>query len=126
MKLAQDHLKVARDKLESAEILLDHLKFSDATSRAYYAIFHSVKALLSIMGVDVRTHKGTFYMFYKEFVEKGLFDKKLYRDMAQLQHSREDSDYGVIADMFDETDARKALETAKKVLEKVNEMVEAV
>ena len=114
-RLAIDHLRAAQDKLEAARILFENDKFDESISRAYYSVFHSLKALLVLAGLEAKTHKGVYYSFYKEFVEKNIFPRDMYKKIAQLQHNREDADYGVIGEVFDEQEASEALHIANFV-----------
>lgn len=47
MHLAKHRLRMARAKLETAELLLRESRFADAASRAYYALLHAARALLA-------------------------------------------------------------------------------
>ncbi len=68
----QQELKVARERLETAELLLDNDRLADAAGRAYYSMFHAAKALLKIYGREPKPHEGLISEFGLVFVKTGL------------------------------------------------------
>jgi len=46
--LHEKYIENAEEKLEAAEYLLEGGFYNDAVSRAYYSMFYSAKALLSL------------------------------------------------------------------------------
>ena len=54
--LTEYRLANAKEKLESAKLLLDAGKYKDSIGRSYYAIFTSLRAVLSKDGVDFSKH----------------------------------------------------------------------
>lgn len=51
-ELMQYRLDMAKDRLQSAKLLLDNGSYKDSIGRSYYAIFTAVRALLAVDGVD--------------------------------------------------------------------------
>ena len=49
-------LHEAFEKLHSAEYLFDGHFYKDSVSRAYYAMLHAAKALLSLRAIYPKTH----------------------------------------------------------------------
>ena len=54
----------AEDRLRAARHLLAGSHFSDAVSRAYYAMYFAATALLLSKGVATKTHSGLVGMLY--------------------------------------------------------------
>jgi uncharacterized protein len=81
------------EALESAELLLQAGKFADATSRAYYAALHYVRALLLTEGEEPITHRGVQRLLARDFVRRGRFDPNLARTFSSLEKFRLDADY---------------------------------
>lgn len=100
------YLKKADDKLQVAETLLRMRDYEDAVSRAYYAAFYSVQAVLLTAGLSARTHQGLVYLFGLHFVKTGKLEKKLGRLLAELKDDREKSDYEVYSTIDKKTAAR--------------------
>ena len=74
--LIQYRLDNAKEKLESAEILLNAGKYKDSIGRSYYAIFSAVRAILAMNRVDFSKHAGVIAYFQKEYVKTKKFDTK--------------------------------------------------
>jgi uncharacterized protein (UPF0332 family) len=79
--------------LQAAELCLGAGLWDDAVSRAYYAAYHHVQAVLFSEGLEARTHAGTHDLFYLHFVRTGLVPARLAKLFAALQRYREQADY---------------------------------
>ncbi len=75
-ELVQYRLASAKEKRESAKLLLEAGLYKDSVGRSYYAIFSSIRAILAIRQVDFSKHAGVISYFQKEYVKTGIFDKK--------------------------------------------------
>jgi len=73
--LHEKYIENAEEKLEAAEYLLKGGFYNDAVSRAYYSMFYSAKALLSLKEIYPKAHKGVITKFGLEFVKKGFVDR---------------------------------------------------
>ena len=56
--LAKHRINTAKEDLETAIDLLKMGRYKGATNRAYYAIFHSMRAVLALEGVDFKKLSG--------------------------------------------------------------------
>ncbi len=74
--LMKYRLDTAKEKLESAKILLDAGKYRDSIGRSYYAIFTAVRAVLAYDKVDFSKHSGVISYFQKEYIKTGRLDVK--------------------------------------------------
>ena len=70
-------LSTAKENLESALVLYDNNQLKSAANRAYYCVFHSMRAVLAVEGVDFKHHSGVIAHFRKEYIKTGVFDKSL-------------------------------------------------
>ncbi len=86
-------LATATENLESAKILYDNSQLKAAANRAYYCVFHAMRAVLAIDGVDFKHHSGVIAHFRKEYIKTGIFDKKLSTIIQTTSMVRESSDY---------------------------------
>ncbi len=107
-----DAITRANEALRGAETLIQAGLHRDAVSRAYYAAFHGLRALLFARGLEARTHAGTLHLFNLEYLRPGLLPSSHNRLLAGLQRSREIADYDAAA-TFSGDDARAALDDAK-------------
>lgn len=107
-----DELDRAAKALAAGTALLGLGLYADSVSRAYYAAFHYLRALLLSHGVEPRTHAGAIHLFNTEFVRTGLFPTTYNRLLSGLQGSRELADYDAAAS-FAEPDASAQLAEAR-------------
>lgn len=90
--LMQYRLNNAKEKLESARLLLDAGKYRDSISRSYYAIFTAVRAVLACDKVDFSKHSGVIAYFQKEYIKTGKFEVKYSRYLQTAFQIRNNCD----------------------------------
>lgn len=95
--LIQHRLDSAKEKLESAKLLLDNGNFKDSIGRSYYAMFTSVRALLARDSIDFSKHAGVIAYFQKEYIKTGILEVKYSKHLSQAFQVRNNADY---ADFF--------------------------
>lgn len=83
----------AKEKLESAKLLLDAGKYRDSIGRSYYAIFTAVRAVLANDKVDFSKHSGVIAYFQKEYIKTGKFEIKYSRYLQTAFQIRNNCDY---------------------------------
>ena len=83
----------AKECLQDAELLLAGESYRSAANRAYYAIFHAMRAVLELDGVDMKHHSGIISEFRKRYIKTGIFDTSLSGIISELSSVREGSDY---------------------------------
>jgi uncharacterized protein len=93
------YLERADQKLAVARKLLASSDHDDAVSRAYYAAFHAVRALLVTVGQNPTTHHGAVTLFNLLFIKTGKFGRELGRFFANLKDDRETADYELFANV---------------------------
>ncbi len=96
-ELMQYRLAMAKERLESSKLLLEHSSYKDSIGRSYYAMFTAVRALLAVEGVDYSKHAGVIAHFQKEYIKTEKFDKKFSKYISQAFQIRNNTDY---ADFF--------------------------
>jgi uncharacterized protein (UPF0332 family) len=111
LDLAVDDLVAAQDNLR-----LGHLRA--AVSRAYYAMFYAVTALLGSRGLWRSKHQGLIAAFGEHFVKPGLIEPHYGRLLNDAFEARLDSDYTPHPDL-DETSARRLLVNAENFLQRI-------
>ena len=83
----------AKEKLDSAKLLLDNGNYKDSIGRSYYAMFSAVRAILALDGVDYSKHAGVIAYFPKEYVKTGKLDKLYSKYLSQAFQIRNQADY---------------------------------
>lgn len=91
--LMKYRLDNAKEKLESAKLLLDAGKYRDSIGRSYYAIFTAVRAVLANDKVDFSKHSGVIAYFQKEYIRTGIFDVKYSKYLQNAFQIRNSCDY---------------------------------
>ena len=121
-ELSRHRIEQAREELEASKMLYKTKFYKSANNRAYYSIFHSIKAVLALEPIDFKRHKDVTAYFNKNYVNTEIFPKKLGHKIAEAVTIREDSDYD---DEFivkpEETE--KQINTAEELLTLVEEYV---
>ena len=72
-------MRVAKEDLRVAYLLLEANSYRGANNRAYYAIFHAVSEVLAMEGVAFKKHKDTLAYFNKNYVATEIFPRNLER-----------------------------------------------
>lgn len=91
--LMKYRLDNAKEKLESAKLLLDAGKYRDSIGRSYYSIFTAVRAVLASDKVDFSKHSGVIAYFQKEYIKTEKFDVKYSRYLQTAFQIRNSCDY---------------------------------
>lgn len=93
LELAKHRLEQAKENLEEAQALYNIKKYKGANNRAYYSIFHSMKAVLALEPMDFKKHKDVLAYFNQHYVNTEIFPKNLGHKIHSAHDIREDSDY---------------------------------
>lgn len=91
--LVQYRLSSAKERLESARLLLDAGQYKDSIGRSYYAIFTAVRAVLARDQVDFSKHAGVIAYFQREYIKSAIFDIKYSKILQRAFQIRNNCDY---------------------------------
>ena len=118
VELAFYRLDRAKEELKASNVLYKEKLFKSANNRAYYSIFHAIRAVLAIENKDFKKHKSVIAYFNENYTKTEIFPRKIGSKIALANRVREDSDYD---DEFiinpEQTYAQ--IETAKELIELV-------
>lgn len=89
----KETIKIAKEHLEAAELLLEKGYFRDSISRSYYAFFDVVAALLAIKGVITKTHAGALQQLGLYYIKTGILSEDSGKTMRRLLEARQKADY---------------------------------
>lgn len=64
------------EALEDARIMYEAGRYKNALNRAYYAIFHGMRAVNALDGFDSSKHSGVIAHFNQNYVKEGFFQKR--------------------------------------------------
>lgn len=123
-ELANHRLEQAREDLIACKALYDLKLYKSSNNRAYYSIFHSVKAVFALEPADFKRHKDVIAYFNKNYVHTEIFPKSMGRRIADASKVREDSDYD---DEFivKAEDTLAQIQTAEDLIKLVEEYIKS-
>lgn len=115
-------LERAREDLKAARLLFQNDNYRVANNRAYYAMFHSMRAVLVFDNFDSSKHSGVIAEFRRKYIKEGIFPKEMSQMIGSAFIIRNASDYD---DMFvaSKNDTQEQIENAEYVLNKVEEYI---
>lgn len=106
----------AEQKLASARYSLGGGFCDDAASRAYYAVFHAVSAVLVSEGRTFSSHSQTLGAFNKEFIMTGRIGGIRFKNIQRLFNDRQNGDYDAVTGVNEET-AKEDICIASEIIE---------
>lgn len=118
-------LSKAREKLKTAKIDFDNERYEDSVSRAYYAVFHSISAVLLSKGLHFSSHGQTIGTFTREFIKTKEFPALFAKVIEKLFNERQTSDYDVES-YIDKDVAQEDLKHAENILNACEEYLAKV
>ena len=115
-------LENAKEKLNSAEVLLREKLFKDSLSRSYYAMFSAARALLATKELDSSKHSGVISLFNQQFLKTDIMDRKIGKKLSEAKDFREAGDY---EDFFvvSKADAERQIKNAKDFIKEAEEIL---
>ena len=113
-KAAED-LKTARNNFVSED-------YRAANNRAYYSIFHSLRAVLALDHYDSKKHSGIIAEFRRKYIKNRIFPVEMSGMIDSAFEIRNASDYN---DMFiaDKNETKKQIENTEYVLKVIEEYI---
>jgi len=109
----------AKEALRVAEYIMS-ISPDAAASRAYYAAFYAVSALLALEGKSYKKHSAVESAVHRDLVKTGRWPESLGSDYSVLFDLRDKGDYGG-RDHVLPNEAAAALETARGVIATVQQ-----
>lgn len=83
----------AEDKLKTAHQNFDNGQYDDTVSRAYYAAYHAMTAMLASQDLVFSSHAQTIGAFNREFIKTGKLPAEFAKMTQNLFASRQTGDY---------------------------------
>lgn len=121
---AAAELRAAEEELRAADALLSAALPRVALTRAYFAVFHALRALLYAEDLAPRSHEGVQHLFNVHFVKTGRFEPAASRLVARLQKFREEADYAQ-AFVVDAEGAREEIAEARAFVGRLKTSIQA-
>ena len=123
--LSKMRIEKAEECLADAALLSERGSFKSLVNRSYYAVFHAMRAVLALDGIDCKKHSGVIAEFQRLYIKTGVFDKEMSAVIRRLFLARNNSDYD---DFFviSKEDAVRQFEDAKLFILNVRKYLESV
>ena len=83
----------AEQCLKTANSLLKAEDFLGAANRSYYAVFHAMRSVLALDGIDRKHHSGIISEFRRVYVKTGIFQAEYSEIIDRQSFYRTNSDY---------------------------------
>lgn len=119
VKQAKDLAKFRYEKalqcVSSARYVMQIEDYNLVSNRAYYAIFHAMRAVLAIEEKDFEKHSAVISYFRKEYIKTKIFPVEASRIIGNAFDMRNDSDYSDWCEVKQE-DAEAQLQSAEDFL----------
>jgi uncharacterized protein (UPF0332 family) len=111
-------LERAKEDCTAAENNLGLKDLRTAVNRAYYAIFHALRAVLALDEYDSKKHSGIISEFRLRYVKTGIFDEEISDMIGKAFQVRNKSDY---EDMYivSRNDTEIQIRNAKTIIDAV-------
>lgn len=82
-EFAKYRLERAKQDLSDAEFNYEHKRYLNANNRAYYSIFHAIKAVLALEKVDFKRHKDVLAYFNEYYIKTEKFPKVISKKLVK-------------------------------------------
>ena len=123
LALSKVRLAHAEDCLREAEYLLSVRHYRGTCNRSYYTVFHAMRSVLALDGIDRKHHSGIISEFRRLYIKAGVFEAKWSDTIQKQSMYRESSDYN---DLFlvSEAEASGLVAEAEQFLTIVSEYLQ--
>ena len=91
--LSKYRLERAEEMLKTARRDLDAGDYASANNRAYYCIFHAMRATLALTGEDYKKHSGVISRFSEQYLKTKVLPPELSKIISMASIIRNRSDY---------------------------------
>ncbi|MCR5155174.1 MAG: HEPN domain-containing protein [Butyrivibrio sp.] len=121
--LSKYRFETSLEDLTDARIMYSNGRYKNALNRAYYSIFHAIKAVCALDGFDSNKHSGVISYFNQNYVKCGIFPKELSKIIRFASENREKADY---LDFYvaSKEEAEKQIQRAVTFSERIKKFLE--
>ena len=91
--LSRFRYDMGHEALEDARIMYQNSRYKNALNRAYYAIFHMIRAVNALDKFDSSKHSGVIAHFNQNYIKTEAFPKEMSRIIKLASENREKADY---------------------------------
>ena len=114
-ELSKYRFETAKQDLNTAKLLYELKEFRSSVNRSYYAIFHAMRSVLALDGLDSSKHSGIIAIFNQNYVRMGSFESGISKVIASAYRLRERADYQDFY-IVTEQEASEQIEKAETII----------
>lgn len=122
VELIKYRLERAKETHTDAKKYYESTSLVSTVNRIYYAMFYAANALLALKGFSSSKHIGVRSIFNREFVKKGLIDKKMGKFYSDMFDNRQVGDYKDFV-TFDEKEVGQWLDDSNDFIEAIENII---
>ena len=93
IELSKYRRERAEEILKTAKRDFDAGDYASANNRAYYCIFHAMRATIALTGEDYKKHSGVISRFSERYLKTRLLPPELSKTISTASIIRNRSDY---------------------------------
>lgn len=123
-ELSRYRFETGQEALADARLMYENGRYKNALNRAYYAIFHAIRAVNALTGFDSSKHSGVIAYFNQNYVKTEVFPRELSKLIRLASENREKADY---LDFFiaSREEAEKQIQRAEQFLAHIEKYLQA-
>ena len=91
--LSKYRLERSAEMLKTSKRDLEAGDYASANNRAYYSVFHAMRAVLALTGEDYKKHSGVIARFSEQYLKTKLLPPELSKIISMASIIRNRSDY---------------------------------
>ena len=91
--LSRYRLQKAKEMLAAAKRDMDAEDYASANNRAYYAVFHTMRAVLALDGEDYKKHSAVIARFTLDYLKPEILPREYGKLISNASLIRNRSDY---------------------------------
>ncbi|MCR1842219.1 HEPN domain-containing protein [Murimonas intestini] len=120
---AKYRIERAKEDLEAAYLLFNSGNYRIANNRAYYTVFHAMRAVLVFDNFDSSKHSGVIAEFRRRYIKEGVFPIEVSKMIGSAFTIRNASDYD---DMFlaSRSDTEEQIANAEYIFRLLSKYIE--
>ena len=116
-------LEKSADDLETALINYNAKKYNASANRAYYAVYHAIRAVLALDDIERKKHSGNISYFREHYIASDIFDRAYSETIKSAETLRNEADYDDMK-ITSAEDAQDIIEKARSFYFAVKEHIE--
>ena len=86
-------LEKSSDDLDTAQINYDSGKYNASVNRAYYSVYHAIRAVLALDDIERKKHSGNISYFREHYIATDIFERTYSETIKNAKVLRNEADY---------------------------------